>query len=108
MVSTSKKTQSNIRLLSELDDFDQVICFGNTVSDEQRIATVNEGTGDQESTVGNHENNLTANENALKVRTLERCFIEKIETEISNIADTLEDRKNAILTATNSIVAPKI
>ena len=46
-----------------------------------------------------HENNLTANENALKVRTLERCFIEKIETEISNIADTLEDRKNAILTA---------
>ena len=53
MVSTSKKTQSNIRLLSELDDFDQVICFGNTVSDEQRIATVNEGTGDQESTVGN-------------------------------------------------------
>ena len=108
MVSTSKKRQSNRRLLSELDDFDQIICFGITVSDKQRIATVNEGTGDQESTVGNHENNLTATENALNLRTLERCFIEKVETEISNIADTLADRKNAIVTATDSIVAPKL
>ena len=108
MVSTCKKRQSNRRLLSELDDFDQVICFGNTVSDRQRIATVNEGTGDQEITVGNHENNLTANKNALNVRTLERCFIEKVEREISNIADTLEDKKTAILTATDSIVAPKL
>ena len=40
---------------------------------------------------------------------MERCFKEKIEREISNIVDTVEDRiQNAILTAIENIVAPKI
>ena len=109
MVSTRKKRQSNRRLLSQLDDFDQDIIIGNTVSDRQESATVNEGTGDQKFTVVNHDNNLTANENMVNVKTLERCFNEKIDWELSNIVDTVEDRiENKSLTAFGSIVAPEI
>ena len=46
MVSNRKKRQSNRRLFSQLDDFDQGIVFDNTVNDRQENATVNEGTGD--------------------------------------------------------------
>ena len=49
------------------------------------------------------------NENTVNVKTLERCFNERIDREINNIVDTVEDRiQNAILTAVDSIVAPKI
>ena len=45
----------------------------------------------------------------MDVKTLERCFKERIDTEMSNIVDTVEDRtQNAILTALENIVAPKI
>ena len=45
----------------------------------------------------------------MNVKTLERCFNEKIDREMSNIVDTAEDRiQNAILTAIDGIVAPKI
>ena len=45
----------------------------------------------------------------MNVKTLERCFNEKIDREMSNIVDTVEDRiQNAILTAIDNIVAPKI
>ena len=40
---------------------------------------------------------------------MERCFIERIDRETSNIVDTIEDRiQNAILTHIDNIVAPKI
>ena len=43
------------------------------------------------------------------MKTLDRCFIEKIDREMSNIVDTVEDRvQNAILIAIDSIVAPEI
>ena len=43
------------------------------------------------------------------MKTLERCFNERIDREMSNIVDTVEDRiQNAILTAFDNIVAPKI
>ena len=48
MVSTRKKKQSKRRLLSQLDDFDRDIIIGNTLSDKQENATVNEGSGEQE------------------------------------------------------------
>ena len=109
MVSTRKKRQSNRRLLSQLDEFDQDIIIGNTVSDRQENATVNEGTGDQDFTVGTSGNNLTTNENTMNVKTLERCFNERIDKQMSYIVDTVEDRiQNAILIAIDSIVAPKI
>ena len=109
MVSSHKKRQSNRRLLSQLDDFDQDIIIGNTPIDRQENAAVNESTGDQKFTVDNPGNSLTAIENVVNVKTLERCFNEKINREIGNIVDTVKNRiQNAILTAIDSIIARKI
>ena len=45
----------------------------------------------------------------MSVKTLERCFNERIDREMSNNVDTVEDRiQNANLTAFEIIVAPKI
>ena len=45
----------------------------------------------------------------VNVKTLERYFNERIDKEMRNIVDTFEDRiQNAILTAIDSIVDPKI
>ena len=89
MASTRKKRQSNGRLLSQLDDFDQDIIIGNTVIDKQENAAVNEGTVDQELTAGISDNNLMANETTVNVKTLERCFNERIDREMSNIVETV-------------------
>ena len=70
---------------------------------------VNESTGDQEFTVGNPGINLTTNENVVNVKTFERCFIERIDREMGNFVDTVEDKiQNAVLRAIDSIVASKI
>ena len=109
MVSTRKKRQSNKRLLSQLDDFDQDMIIGNAVSERQENAVVNMGTNDRDFTVSNSSNNTAVNENAMNVKTLERRFNERIDREMSNIVDTVEDRiQNAILTAIEIIVTPKI
>ena len=109
MVSTRKKRQSNKRLLNQLDDFDQDMIIGNAVNERQENVVVNEGTNDRDFTVSNSSNNTAVNESAMNVKTLERCFNERIDREMSNIVDTVEDRvQNAILTAIESIVAPKI
>ena len=109
MVSTRKKRQSNKRLLSQLDDFDQDVIIGNAASARQENAVVNDNINDQDFTVGTSNVNSTINENVLNVKTLERCFNEKIDREMSNIVDTVEDRiQDAILTAIDNIVAPKI
>ena len=109
MVSTRKKRQSNKRLLSQLDDFDQDMIIGNAASERQENVVVNEGTNDQDFTVGTFNVSSIVNENALNVKTLERCFNERIDSEMNNIVETVEDRiQNAILTAIDNIVAPKI
>ena len=109
MVSTRKKGQKNKRLLSQLDDFDQVMIIGSAVSERQENVVVNEGTNDRDFTVSNSSNNTANNENVMNVKTLERRFNERIDTEMNNIVDTVEDRiQNAILTAIENIVAPKI
>ena len=49
------------------------------------------------------------NEKTVIVKTLERCFNAKIDTEMSSTDDVVEHRiPNAILTAIDSIVAPKM
>ena len=108
MVSTPrKKRQSNRRLLSQLDDFDQDMVIGNAVSERQENTVVNEGTNDRD--FGTSNNDSVINGNAMGMKTLERCFNERIDREMSNIVDTVEDRiQNAILTAIENIVAPKI
>ena len=109
MVSTRKKRQSNKRLLSQLDDFDRDMILGNAVSERQENTVVNEGTNDRDFTVGTSSNDSIVNGNAMSVKTLERCFNERIDREMSNTVNTVEDRiQNAILTAIDNIVTPKI
>ena len=109
MVSTRKRRQSNKRLLSQLDDFDQDMIIGNAASERQEKTVVNEGTIDRDFTVGTSNDSSIVNGSAMSVKTLERCFNERIDREMSNIVDTFEDRiQNAILTAIDNIVTPKI
>ena len=109
MVSTRKKRQSNRSLLSQLDDFDQDIIIGNTASESRENTVVNEGTKERDFTVDTSSNNLAINENTVNVKTLERCFNKRIDREMSNFVDTVEDSiQNAVFTAIDNIVAPKI
>ena len=109
MVSTRKKKQSSRRLLSQLDDFDQDMIIGNAVSERQEDTVVNEDTNDQDFAVGTSNDSSIVNGNAVSVKTLERCFNERIDREMNNIVDIVEDWiQNAILTAIDNIVAPKI
>ena len=109
MVSIRKERQSSRRLLSQLDDFDRDVIIGNTANERQGSVEVNEGTNYQDFTVGTSNVSSIVNENALNIKTLERCFNERIDREMGNIVDTVEDRiQNAILTAIDNIVTPKI
>ena len=109
MVFTRKKIQSKRRLLSQLGGFDQDVIIGSTASERQEKIIVNEGNGDRHFTVGICSKNSVTNENAVNVKTLERCFDKSIDREKSNNVDTVEERtKNAILTAIDNIVAPKL
>ena len=46
MVSTRKRRQSNRKLFSQLDDFDQDRVIGNAASERQENIVVHEGTND--------------------------------------------------------------
>ena len=83
--------------------------IGNAVSERQENAVVNEGTNDRDFTVSTSNNDSVVNGNAMSVKNLERCFNERIDREMNIIIDTVEDRiQNAILTAFDNIIAPKI
>ena len=78
------------------------------MSGRQRNAAVNEGTADEEITVGNSDCNPAVKENLKNVLTSERRFNEAIDREMGSIIDTVEDRiQSAILTAIGSIIIPK-
>ena len=77
MVSTRRKTKSNGRFLSHLDDFEQDVFNGNAMNNRQDNTTVNEVTAEQEFTVGNSDGGQTFNEKVMNVKTLERCFKER-------------------------------
>ena len=109
MVSTRRKRQSSRRLLSQLDNFDPDTIIGNAASERQENVVVNKGTNERDFTVGTSSNNTAVNGITVNVKFLERCFNERIDRERSNIVDTVEDRiQNAILTAIDNIVAPRI
>ena len=83
--------------------------IGNAASEGQENVVVNESINDQDFTVGTSNVSSIVNGNMMSVKTLERCSNERIDKEMSNIVDTNEDRiQNAILTAIDNIVAPKI
>ena len=92
MVSSRKKRQKNRRLLSQLVDFDQDLIIGNAGIDRQENNVVNEGTNDRDFTVGTSSIKSVVNGNAMNMKTLERCFNERIDREMSKIDDTVEDR----------------
>ena len=109
MVSTRKKRLLDRRLLSQFDDFNQNISFGNAMNNKRESITVNEGTADQGFTFGNSDNGPAVIENVVNVKTLERCFNEKIDREMGNTNDTGKDRiQNAILPATDGIITTEI
>ena len=92
-----------------MHDFDQDMIIGNTSSERQENVMVSKGTIDRDFIVSNSSDDTAVNESAVNVKTLERCFNERIDRGMSNIVDTVEDRiQNAILTAIENIVAPKI
>ena len=94
---------------SQLDDFDRDIITGNTMSDRQENATVNESTVDQDFTVGQSNSDPAVKENLVIVKTLKRIFIEKVDKEVGYNVDTVEDLiQNANLTAIDSNITPKI
>ena len=78
MVSTRKKRQSNQRLLSQLNDFDQDMIIGSTVSERQENAVVNEGTNYRDFTVSTSNNDSVINESTVNVKTLHRCFNKRL------------------------------
>ena len=83
--------------------------IGNTTSERRENVVANGGVDDQDFTGGTSNVSSIVSENALNVKTLERCFNERIDREMSNIVDTVEDRiQNAVLTAIDNIVTPKI
>ena len=109
MVSTRKKRQSNRRLLSQLDNFNQDMIIGNAASERLDSFVVNEGTNGRDFTVGTSINKTAVNESMVIVKTSERCFSERIDREKSNIVDTVEDRiQNAFFTSVDNFVAPTI
>ena len=65
MVSTRKKSQSNRKLFSQLDDFDLDVIIGNSTSERQENIMVNEGANDQDFTVGTSCSNAVFNENVV-------------------------------------------
>ena len=70
---------------------------------------VSESTNDRDFTVGTSSDNLATKENTMNVKTFEICFNEMIDRRMNNIGDAVEYRiQNAVLTAIDSIVAPKI
>ena len=86
-----------------------VIITGNTASERQENIPVNGDTKDQDFTSDTSSNNIVTNEIAVNVKTLARCFIDRIDSEMSYFVDTVEDIvENAFLTDIDNIVAPKI
>ena len=69
MVSIRKKRQSRRRLLSQLDDFDQDMIVGNTASERRENTVVNEGTNDQDFTVGTSNVSSIVNRSVANVKT---------------------------------------
>ena len=77
--------------------------------EDSKNIVVSEGTNDRDFTAGASSKNIANNESMVNVKTLERCFNERIDREMSNIVDTVEDKiQNAVLTAIDNIVAIKI
>ena len=70
MVFTLKKRQSNGKLLSQLDDFDQEMIIGDASNERQEIIEVSEGTNDRDFTAGTSKFKRAVNESTVNVTTV--------------------------------------
>ena len=66
--------------------------YSDAVRSERQIIVVNSGLADCEFTVKNFSGNLRTNENTVNVRTMEKCFKNRIDGEMGNIVHRVEDR----------------
>ena len=83
--------------------------IGDATSERQENNVVNEDTNDRDFAAGTSSNNSAFNGNAMNVKTLDRSFNEKIDRELSDFVDRVEDKiQKTSLTAIDNIVAPKI
>ena len=55
--------------------------IGNAASERQENVVVNEGTNGRDLTVGTFSSSTAINESMVNVKTLERCFNERIDRE---------------------------
>ena len=79
------------------------------MSGRQENNTVNEGTVDQEFTVGNSDSSPAVTETVVNVKNLKTCVNEKIDGEMGNIVDTVQHSdQNSILTAIDNNITPEI
>ena len=79
------------------------------MSSGRQIFVVDSGPTDSEVTVNNFDCIPTTNENRVKVQTLEKCFTARVDREMGNIVETVEDGiPNVILTAVVEIIPPRI
>ena len=109
MASTRKKRQANRKVLSQLDDFDHDMIIGNAASERKENIVVNEGTNDRGFTVSTSSSNIANNGHTVDVKTWKDVLMRGLTGKWFNIVDTVEDRiQNAILTAIDNIIAPKI
>ena len=109
MVSTRKKKLSNRKLFGQLDDFDQDIIIGNAANCGQQDVVRNDGTTDQNFNVIIVAVFLQPMRMRLMFKLWNECSNERIDREMGNIDDTVEDKiQNASLTAIDNIVTPRI
>ena len=110
MISTRNRRQSIRKPLGQLDDNSRSrSVVGNAAIERREIFVLNEGTIDRDLTVSTSGINIVNNESTVSAKTLERCFSERIDRQMNNNVDTVEDRiQNTNLTAIDNIVAPKI
>ena len=109
MVSTQKKRQQNRRLLSHLDHFDQNVLIGHAVSSGSQSVLVNNSPAGPDNTVNNNDSIPTTIENTVSDQILEICLPDRIDREMGDIADMVEDRiEDAILTMIDNIITPRI
>ena len=79
------------------------------MSNRQENVAINEATLDQEITANSYGSKLVANKYLKNVKTLKRCFNKRIDKEMVDFVDTVEDSiQNEILTAIDTIITPKI
>ena len=109
MVSTQKKKQQNRLLQSHIDDSDQDDRIDDALSSGQQNVKLNIVSLDWEFSVINKDGISTTTESTLKVPTLEKCITEKIDREVGNNVDTVNDGiQNVIFTGIDKIITPML